>query len=60
MLSGRKLQLRLGAAKAELANYKLYDYIIVNDDLERAAGELVSVLSSFRYLTSTLKKELFK
>lgn len=55
-----QLQLRLGAAKAELANYKLYDYIIVNDDLERAAGELVSVLSSFRYLTSTLKKELFK
>ena len=55
-----QLQLRLGAAKAELSNYKLYDYIIVNDDLERSAGELIAVLSSFRYLTSTLKKELFQ
>ena len=54
-----QLQLRLGAAKAELSNYKLYDYIIVNDDLERAAGELTAVLRSLRYLTKTLKKEIF-
>lgn len=55
-----QLQLRLGAAKAELSNYKIYDYIVVNDDLERAAGELTAVLRSFRNLTSTLKKELFQ
>ena len=55
-----QLQLRLGAAKAELANYKLYDYIIVNDDLDRAAEELTAVLRSFRYTTSTLKNELFQ
>ena len=55
-----QLQLRLGAAKAELANYKLYDYIVVNDDLDRAAEELTAVLRSFRFLTSTLKKELFQ
>ena len=55
-----QLQLRLGAAKAELANYKVYDYIIVNDDLNRAAEELTAVLRSFRYTTSTLKNELFQ
>ena len=55
-----QLQLRLGAAKAELANYKLYDYIIVNDDLDRAAEELTAVLRSFRLTTSTLKNELFQ
>ena len=55
-----QLQLRLGAAKAELANYRLYDYIIVNDDLERAAVELTAVLRSFRFLTSTLKKDVFQ
>ena len=54
-----QLQLRLGAAKAELSNYKLYDYIIVNDDLERAAEELTAVLRSLRFLTNTLKKEIF-
>jgi guanylate kinase len=55
-----QLQLRLGAAKAELANYKLYDYIIVNDELERAAEELTAVLRSFRFSTKTLKNELFQ
>lgn len=55
-----QLQLRLGAAKAELANYKVYDYIIVNDDLNRAAEELTAVLRSFRFTTSTLKNELFQ
>lgn len=55
-----QLQLRLGAAKAELANYKIYDYVVVNDDLDQAAEELIAVLRSFRLLTSTLKKELFQ
>ena len=55
-----QLQLRLGAAKAELSNYKVYDYIIVNDDLDRAAEELIAVLRSFRFLTSTLRKEIFQ
>jgi guanylate kinase len=55
-----QLQLRLGAAKAELSNYKLYDYIIVNDQLECAARELTAVLRSFRCFTKTLKNELFQ
>ena len=55
-----QLQLRLGAAKAELSNYKVYDYIIVNDDLDRAAEELIAVLRSYRFLTSTLRKEIFQ
>ena len=55
-----QLQLRLGAAKAELSNYKLYDYIIVNDQLECAAEELTAVLRSFRCFTKTLKNELFQ
>ena len=57
--SEEQLRLRLGAARAELSNYKLYDYIIVNDDLERAAEELTAVLRSLRFLTNTLKKEIF-
>ena len=46
-------------AKDELSNYNIYDYIIVNDDLERAAEELTAVLRSLRFLTNTLKKEIF-
>ena len=43
-----------------ILNYPEYDYIVVNDDLQQAAGELTAVLRSFRLFTSTLKKELFQ
>ena len=43
-----QLQLRLGAAKAELANYKLYDYIIVNDELERAVTAFQAMYDTFK------------
>ena len=55
-----QLALRLGAARSELANYRLYDYLIVNDDLEKAAMELAAVLRSFRLLTVSLKQEVFQ
>ena len=55
-----QLALRLGAARSELANYKLYDYVVVNDDLEQATADLAAVLRSFRLLTGTLKQEIFR
>ena len=54
-----QLALRLGAARSELANYRLYDYVVVNDDLEQATADLAAVLRSFRLLTGTLKQEIF-
>ena len=38
---------RLKTAKLELAQKKEYDIEVVNDDLERAVDELVSVINSF-------------
>ena len=58
--SEEQLALRLGAARSELANYKLYDYVVVNDDLEQATADLAAVLRSFRLLTGTLKQEIFR
>lgn len=55
-----QLALRLGAARSELANYRLYDYVVVNDDLEQATADLAAVLRSFRLLTGTLKQEIFR
>ena len=55
-----QLALRLGAARSELANYRLYDYVVVNDDLEQATADLAAVLRSFRLLTGTLKEEIFR
>jgi len=58
--SPEQLELRIGAARRELQNYRIYDYIIVNDDLEQAAEELYCVLKSFRFRTANLKEELFQ
>ena len=41
---------RLAEAKVELERSKKYDYVVINDDLERAIGEVESIT----------KKELFK
>ena len=41
-----QLALRLAAAKSELSNFRIYDYIVVNDDLERAGRELIAVLTA--------------
>ena len=42
--SEEAIQKRLGAAKAEIAKAVLYDYIIVNDDLETAVDEMAGLL----------------
>ena len=64
-LSGRNsetpesLKLRLAGAKSELANFRLYDYLVVNDDLNTAAEELISLLKCMRMRTATIEGEPF-
>ena len=43
-----KIAIRLENAKKEMALSSEYDHVIVNDDLERACGELRDVLLSYR------------
>ena len=64
-LSGRNsetpesLKLRLAGAKSELSNFRLYDYLVVNDDLDTAAAELISLLKCMKMRTATIKGEPF-
>lgn len=57
-LAGRKtdsedvIKKRLDNAKTELAHYNYYDYIVVNDDLDKAYRELESIIISSRLATS--------
>lgn len=39
---------RLAKARAEIEHYGLFDYLIVNDDLERAYGQLRAVVAAER------------
>ena len=42
------LNLRLGNARGEVERYKEFDYVIVNDDADRAAGQLASIVYAER------------
>ena len=39
---------RLRAAGEELAHWRSYDYLVINDDLDRAAGDLDAIVRSHR------------
>lgn len=43
-----QLELRLANARGELAQAGEYDHIVVNDDLDRAAKELVRIVKGYR------------
>jgi guanylate kinase len=43
------IQLRLSNAKGELAQYQIFDYLVVNDDLEQTMEILRSIVRSERY-----------
>jgi guanylate kinase len=46
--SGENLRIRLRNARLEMLKSGDYDYVIVNDDAERASNELKSIITEFR------------
>ena len=54
-----QLALRLAGAAGELSNFRIYDYIVVNDDLETAADELYALLKSLRLRSVLIQDEEF-
>ena len=64
-LSGRNsetpesLKLRLAGAQEELSNFRVYDYLVVNDDLETAGKELIMLLKTMKMRTATVIGEPF-
>jgi guanylate kinase len=42
------IERRLRNAREEIAQWEAYDYVLVNDDLDRTFGELKSILSAER------------
>ncbi len=39
---------RLEAARNEITRWKLYDYVLINDDLQRTLGDVLSILGAER------------
>jgi guanylate kinase len=42
------VEIRLGNAPGELAEYRHYDYLVMNDDLDQAVEHLISILDAER------------
>lgn len=53
------LKLRLAGAQSELSNFRLYDYLVVNDDLETAQNDLIAVLETMKMRSALVKGEPF-
>lgn len=58
--TAEQLEIRLAGAKNELSSFRIYDYLVINDDLEKAAGELTGILKSIRLRTANIREELFQ
>ncbi len=54
-----QILLRLAEAKRELSFWPEYDYVIVNDDLERAVASLEGLIDALQLSTSLWPKERF-
>ena len=57
--SAEQVAQRLAKAQSELQNFRSYDYLVVNDDLEKAADDLLAVFKAAGTRTQTIKEELF-
>jgi guanylate kinase len=56
--SEERLQVRLRNARWEMGKAALYDYVIINDDIERAAGELEGIILEQRQNREAQKDEI--
>jgi guanylate kinase len=55
--SGEVIERRLGNAPAEMAQYVEYQYLIVNDDVERAASRLIAIVDAERARVRRLRAD---
>ena len=51
-----QLELRLNKAKLEIGYAEKFDYVVVNDDVNRAANEIISIIMSEKCSTKRNKK----
>jgi len=56
--SAANIRKRLATARKEVRAYSSFDYIVVNDDLDTAAGELESILRCRRARLAARKKSI--
>lgn len=57
---GVDIEPRVSSALQEMANYKHYDYAVINDDLEKAVQDLLVIVHAERMRVAHLKEECLR
>lgn len=57
--SAEQVAQRLAKAQSELQNFRSYDFLVVNDDLDKASDDLLAVFKAAKTRTQTIREELF-
>ncbi|MBE8181984.1 MAG: guanylate kinase [Candidatus Portiera sp.] len=52
------IQRRLSQATHEISNYKLFDYLVVNDDFNECLGQIISIVNATRLKRSRRELDL--
>lgn len=55
--SEEQVALRLATARHELSFWREYDFLVVNDDLDKAVAEMLSILAAVRLKTGKVPEE---
>lgn len=56
---GDRLEQRLAKAHEEISHWRRYDYLIINDQLENAAADLIALVRMMRLKTARLPEDFF-
>jgi guanylate kinase len=54
----QSVSLRLENAKREIKNWNMYDYLVVNDSLEKAIEDISTIIKAYRSSKDVVMKEL--
>lgn len=57
--TSEQLEIRINGALAELKNFRIYDFMVVNDDLDTAADELIALLKAVKLRTVNIQDDPF-
>ena len=58
--SAEQIEMRLAKAKHELSFFRKYNYLVVNDDLETAAGNVAAIIRSAGLRTDRLEEDFLQ
>jgi len=49
---------RLSKAKEEISQYKYYDYLVINDDLDKAVNEILCIINAEKLKINRVKQQI--